>query len=241
MDSAVNAQEAAWRELYVSIYRAAAAEFARGVFEGIAGKSLGGGRLDAAPQRDTKGPLDTPAVELIDDWQIAAEQYVGTIFDKKWEFVAATTKRALRSTLADGIDAGEGADKLRDRVRGSYSELTPARAERIARTEVGAASNFGAIEGAKSTRLPLEKEWIDAGDARVRPAGKPTPFDHVSANGQRVPMDDPFTVSGEKLMFPLDTSLGASAGNVIQCRCVVGFHVIEKPVRRPRRLRSLAA
>lgn len=60
-----------------------------------------------------------------------------------------------------------------------------------------------------------EKVWRSQGDSRVRTGD----FNHLSADGQRVPADQPFTVSGESLMWPGDTSMGASIGNVINCRC----------------------
>lgn len=58
----------------------------------------------------------------------------------------------------------------------------------------------------------IEKQWDTMIDGRERPA-------HNAANGQRVPLNTPFTVGGEQLSYPRDTSLGASASNVINCRC----------------------
>jgi len=60
--------------------------------------------------------------------------------------------------------------------------------------------------------LNIEKVWITQGDSRVRNA-------HMIANGQRRLLKDPFLVGGELLQYPKDTSLGASMGNVINCRC----------------------
>lgn len=64
----------------------------------------------------------------------------------------------------------------------------------------------------------IRKEWVTAGDEIVRrpPESK---FNHVRADGQKVDIDEPFNVSGEQLKIPGDTSLGASLGNVINCRC----------------------
>jgi hypothetical protein len=56
-------------------------------------------------------------------------------------------------------------------------------------------------------------------DARTRGVGAKDRFDHISAAGQTTRNDVPFVVSAESLMFPGDISLGASAGNVIHCRC----------------------
>lgn len=65
------------------------------------------------------------------------------------------------------------------------------------------------------------KTWRSQGDSRVRTGD----FNHLAADGQRVPADQPFTVSGESLMWPGDTSMGASIGNVIRCRCSAEYDV----------------
>jgi hypothetical protein len=61
----------------------------------------------------------------------------------------------------------------------------------------------------------MDKVWISALDERTR-QGK---FNHLEMNQKRVPLDKPFNVSGEKLMFPGDPK--GSAGNVVNCRCSV--------------------
>ncbi len=58
----------------------------------------------------------------------------------------------------------------------------------------------------------LKKTWVTMGDKKVRPA-------HQAANFQTVPENEPFIVMNERLMFPGDTSLGASMENVANCRC----------------------
>jgi hypothetical protein len=64
------------------------------------------------------------------------------------------------------------------------------------------------------------KVWESVGDDRVRDA-------HLEADGQEVPISEPFIVDGESLMFPGDPSLGASAGNIINCRCSVSYNTAE--------------
>jgi hypothetical protein len=56
----------------------------------------------------------------------------------------------------------------------------------------------------------IEKEWVSRGDSRVRPA-------HITADGQRVAVNEPFTVMGERLMYPGDPA--GSSRNIINCRC----------------------
>lgn len=58
----------------------------------------------------------------------------------------------------------------------------------------------------------LDKTWGTFGDEDVRLA-------HFRADGQVRDQSEPFNVGGELLMVPGDTSLGATLGNIIECRC----------------------
>ena len=89
---------------------------------------------------------------------------------------------------------------------------------RIARTETTAASNYAATVSSSVSGVLMDKVWISALDARTRQAPD-SKFDHYDMNQTRVPLDKPFNVSGEKLMFPGDPK--GSGGNVINCRCSV--------------------
>jgi len=69
------------------------------------------------------------------------------------------------------------------------------------------------------------KSWANQGDSLVRlpPDSK---FNHIAAE-QTIALDMPFNVSGQQLRYPGDISLGASAGNVINCRCSVTYNMSE--------------
>lgn len=58
----------------------------------------------------------------------------------------------------------------------------------------------------------ITKTWSAILDTHTRIA-------HAEADDQTVNQDDPFLVDGEQLMYPGDTSLGASLENIINCRC----------------------
>lgn len=94
-----------------------------------------------------------------------------------------------------------------------------------------AAETAKAIEAHRllGARPPVEKAlvgeafklWVTQGDSRVRTGS----YDHLDADGQRVPVSQPFDVSGERLMWPGDWSLGASGGNIYGCRCSSVYEV----------------
>ena len=94
------------------------------------------------------------------------------------------------------------------------------RAERLVRSSYNTASNNAALAAIREAGF-TRKRWLTSRDARVRRPEPGSPFDHWSADGQTVPIDQPFSVSGEPLMHPGDRSRGASAGNLINCRCSV--------------------
>jgi hypothetical protein len=131
--------------------------------------------------------------------------------------VTTVTHQALVDTLADGLERGESTQELAGRIRRLDNVFGPARAERIARTEVITANRAGAHAIGADAGC-TEHEWRSVRQPRRTRAW------HWAAHGQRVPYDQPFVVSNgkgepEKLMYPGDSSLGAGPDNVIQCLC----------------------
>ena len=158
-------------------------------------------------------------VKLFGERQV---KYLLLLVGMKIKQVSTTTLAKIRIELTNGVAIGEGIPELAKRIDGLYlAQIIPNRSKVIARTEVIASSNWSAMEAAKSSGLTLNKVWLSTGDARTRP-------DHVEADGQEVPMDEPFIVGGAKLMQPGDTSLGAPADEVIQCRCTVTFKRVKE-------------
>lgn len=83
------------------------------------------------------------------------------------------------------------------------------------RTEVNAIGNLALMHSAVS-KGKTRKRWKTFGDNRVRQT-------HREASGQTVAIDKPFIIGGSRMMFPCDTSLGASAAEIVNCRCTVQY------------------
>jgi hypothetical protein len=137
---------------------------------------------------------------------------------KRITSIAETTRQQVINAIDRGFADGLGQAGVATYVRGLVPEFSRYRAEMIARTETHGAANYGAGRAARETNLPLNREWIAAGDERTRET-------HTEADGQIVGMDEPFTVGGAKLMYPGDPD--GPAEEVINCRCSVGFIVDE--------------
>jgi len=101
-----------------------------------------------------------------------------------------------------------------------------ARAEAIVRTEtlMIQAQASQAQMTADAARMSaagytLKKSWLSARDLRVRPAHvlADATYNREGTTGP-IPVDQPFIVDGEELMYPHDPA--GSPGNIINCRCV---------------------
>lgn len=106
------------------------------------------------------------------------------------------------------------ARKLNARVNTIATTETQLAAETSKATEAEVLSGLepSITNGAVSKTVGVKKTWWSVGDSLVRPA-------HLSADGQERDLTKPYIVGGELLNHPRDRSLGASLGNVINCRC----------------------
>lgn len=133
--------------------------------------------------------------------------------------ISGSTRKMIMRQIRSGQRQGlSGAEIVRN-IRATVPVVSAARAAVIARTETHNAANFAHMETAKESGVVTRKEWLAARDDRTRD----DEFSHVDADGQIVGIDEPFTVSGEQLMYPGDQN--GSAGNIINCRCAVTFLV----------------
>jgi len=96
-------------------------------------------------------------------------------------------------------------------VDAEYSRFPSWRTELIARTEATAANNEGMIEGFRQSGVANGKEWINAGDDRVRPEHQ----DGVGVGGEIVALNATFS---NGLGFPQEPN----------CRCVLGPAFLEQ-------------
>lgn len=126
--------------------------------------------------------------------------------------VVGTTKSQLRALILRGQDEGFGSLKIAREIRTRAPNLSKLRGVAIARTETHNAATFAGQEAARATGLDLRKFWLSNPPGRTRD-------DHVAANGQGRKLDEAYTVGFSELMRPGDSSLGAAAEQVIQCRC----------------------
>ena len=123
--------------------------------------------------------------------------------------VQDTTTEQLRGELLEALDAGEGIPLVTKRVEKVFGFTEKFRNERIARTEIIGAANFGTFEGYEQSGVVKEKKWVTSRDSRVRDL-------HVDMEGDHVPLKETFS---NGLMYPGDQS--GPPEEFINCRCTI--------------------
>jgi len=125
--------------------------------------------------------LSTPVIrELVKEMGNQAYDYLGIpdeypetstalSFVKKstYEFAKSfndTVTDRVKNELKEGMTAGEGVDEISRRLRDVFDELRDWEVDRIARTEVMRASNFGTMDAYQEAGIKYKK-WFTAPDA----------------------------------------------------------------------------
>lgn len=100
-----------------------------------------------------------------------------------------------------------------------FLEKQKSRSINLGRTATTHAMNKGELIAMISSGLPWKKAWVSIRDEKTRNA-------HLEMSSTNyIELDLPFIVGGELMLFPADGSLGASIGNIANCRCGMTFRL----------------
>jgi hypothetical protein len=142
--------------------------------------------------------------------RLHAGETVTATGDTSIALIQQLLKRITPEIVDQGIGAGAAQTMLRDMIQSEWHQMKYFRTERIVRTEVNRAANFGSLEGTKSLGVEMNKVWISAFAPNSRQ-------EHMDADGQVVDLEEAFEVWDESLQYPGDPA--GSAGNTINCLC----------------------
>lgn len=136
-------------------------------------------------------------------------------------------KQQLQSVATQSILQGESIDQIADRLATAVGDSDMKAAVRNARTMYTGAENAGrqaAAERAQEKGVNITKVWVATLDMLTR-------HTHRLLDGQRKPIDKPFTVEGDEIMYPGD--LKSKPALIWNCRCtyITQFKGLEKDIR----------
>jgi hypothetical protein len=136
--------------------------------------------------------------------------------------VTDTTKQALLQILQQAQQNGWGIPRIEQELRNA-DVVGLTRAQRIVRTELTIAANFGNKMALDKIPFETQKVWISCKDFRVRES-------HQEMDSVQIDSEADFEVPiiKKKAQVGVDLMTGpgdpeASAGNVINCRCVLAY------------------
>jgi uncharacterized protein with gpF-like domain len=151
-------------------------------------------------------------------------QYYGIDLLVDAEGITDTTREYIQEVLSAAATSGISFNEIVRQLE-TDPNLNAMRARRIARTEVVGAANAASLINAKETDVPMVKIWLAVDDRRTRRS-------HRSVDNQTVPLDTPFTVGTIEMMQPgvrkQPNGELTPANEVVNCRCVLGYRVIEE-------------
>jgi len=131
------------------------------------------------------------------------------------EEITEETNDKLGKTLSDGVANGESIPQLRKRVETIFDEMKKYRSERIARSEVIRASNYGTEQAYKESGVVEAKIWLTAFDER-------TCEYCADMDGKTVDLDENFADKGDTIAgFAVDYEDVGAPPLHPNCRCTI--------------------
>jgi len=196
----------AYREIYTEVFPYFAGEFYNAVEDQV---------------KDFDERQMITWIALVEDWlSVAGAQKVVQVNNHTKSVIADIIANAYLIDPDTGAQLGRlSALETSRLIREKFSDMKAYRAERIARTEINSAANWGHDEGAKAisadTGLQLSKTWMAVADNRTRDT-------HSRIDGETVRDDETFS---NGLRFPGDPM--GPANEIIMCRCTFVHEVIQ--------------
>ena len=117
--------------------------------------------------------------------------------------ILATDLDDVKRVILAGVDENLTTPQIARNLRQFYTDRSPFKAMRVARTEVTKASSFGNMEAARQSKVVKTKTWLTSRDDRVRD-------EHEAMDGETVGLNEVFSNGLEYPSEPM-------------CRCVLTF------------------
>lgn len=121
---------------------------------------------------------------------------------------------AVSHVILESLTAGWSVPETASQIREVVESIAPWQSTMLARTDLISASNAASMASAQvlGEDAPGYKTWLATSDERTRET-------HAEADGQTVPLEQPFSVGSSELMYPGDPD--GPDDECINCRCTL--------------------
>lgn len=183
------------------LFDAASAEAARRIHRQALARALPRVRKTPEIALDLESPFAEPLLEKV------ATKSVN---------MGLAARDVIVKIIGDAYSQGLSVPNTAAELRAGIDHLSQTTALMQARTDLNGLANGASLASVQTLgdAAPGFKEWLATDDERTRDT-------HVEANGQTVPIDQPFSVGDDSLMYPGDPA--GSDAEVINCRCTIVY------------------
>ena len=135
---------------------------------------------------------------------------ITTVHNTMLDDIKTITKQQVSIAQTEGY----GISKIVDNIRSKMYDSLDWKVRRIVQTEVLSAASVAQNESVQSVGIPFEKTWVAA---MIN-----TRHSHKAMHGVTVDGSQMFMLpDGSQMEYPRDWRFGASAGEIVNCQCMV--------------------
>ena len=193
---AINSRSPGWEKVMTAISTALIEDFGNEIAEDLGGE---------------KSITPGESKWVFDPFSAAARAWIIKHGAESIKTILETNLDDVKMVILAGRDENLTTTQIAKNIRQFYTDRSPFKAMRVARTEVASASGFGQREAAKQSGIVKTKGWMSSRDDRVRDS-------HVAIDGEKQPLDESYS---NGLMYPGDPS--GNTAEFIMCRCVESY------------------
>lgn len=164
--------------------------------------------------RSTVRDLNRAKAETSGIWEDVLLSYARQRAGESIVSVTGTFRETLIAILRSELEeeGDRGVEYLTQRIYSRYRAQQEWEVRRIVQTETLISTGQAGDMAARSLGVRFTKQWCTSGLVNTRDT-------HLAVDGTVVGQDEPFRVGDSYLMYPHDTSMGASASEIINCAC----------------------
>ncbi len=186
---AIESLSSEWEKMLVAISTALIEDFGNEIADDLGAKS----------------GLPTETKWTFDPFSVAARAWVVQHAAESVKSILATDLEDVKLIILAGRDENLSTVKIARNLRQFYTDRSPFKAMRVARTETSHSSGFGQRECARQSGVVKTHTWMTSRDDRVRDS-------HAALDGETKDFNEPYS---DGSMYPGE--------NDIMCRCVEAY------------------